>query len=86
MCIRDRPQAIRRGQFASDEAISYSPVSSSPKERLRSEVQPVDEGQLAPELQAPDGECFLVEHEGELQPLDGVQAANEPACSRSSEL
>ena len=49
-------------------------------------MQPVDEGQLAPELQAPDGECFPVEPEGELQPLDGVRAANEPACSHSSEL
>jgi hypothetical protein len=50
---------MRRSQFTSDEAILYAPGLSSPKERSRREVLPVDEGQPESELQLPDRECLL---------------------------
>ena len=47
------PQSPRRNQFTRDKAILCALREfSSPRERSRGEVQPVDEGQPAPELQA----------------------------------
>ncbi|HEX7425256.1 MAG TPA: hypothetical protein VF311_15415, partial [Terriglobales bacterium] len=76
-----RPDAIRRSQFATDEAVLYLQGVFSPDEERsagepQAEVQPVDEGQAAHELQSPDEERSAGEPQAEVQSVDELQAAH----------
>ena len=84
-----RTDAVAPGQFATDEAILFLQGQGVfSQEHFRgeppAEVQPVDEGQAAHELQSPDGERSPREPRAEMRPFHELQAAHEPPWSHSS--